>query len=558
MASLSTWYSNQYGVWRRTRGLHMPRFTTQDNPNVPVTGQQPVASAAAGDASKTKPETLFGPALGAVSPAPDWTNIKSSTKDVADELTPDIVRSWIAKSKDPSQPTTTLQALVNVKRPTLRLSPLTDDPGHHAIEFEYDADAPKCSISVHVFPPATPNTPLLVYQHISDGGFGKTLKLEDDAVLELAKYEFVAGQTPQAAELKPEPSSSAPADTAPVDESAANGPKKRFSAFHFRKRPSGTGSRNASGAVTAGPALQVVDVDATVPSQDVKKDDDGVRVMIRIEALDEHEHSLASINTQTTYLHIVRLGTKPEGQETEQDTRPWVVKVVKREATIGFHTFHLHEIYGLTSTSSSGSAPAPPEPTYPPTATNAANATYDFAGQECVLCLSSPREVVLLPCRHLVACKECADNMVEFGAGGTLHQATDDAAADTTQPEQTATTSAAGDATVTPAVAPVTTPAPRRKRKPKGWFCPVCRQPYTSLLRITTTPPDLKPVRDSEDGTEAGEPGHPLAEADNDTAVPAVALEQRPSFLRSISRAFNGSAPSAPAPAAAEVPNHVA
>src|ERR1700683_4252360 len=59
-----------------------------------------------------------------------------------------------------SQPTTTLQALVNLKRPTLRLSPLslapTDDPthkdshDHHGLEFEYDCDAPKCGIYVHV------------------------------------------------------------------------------------------------------------------------------------------------------------------------------------------------------------------------------------------------------------------------------------------------------------------------------------------------------------------------------------------------------------------------
>ncbi|KAJ7152285.1 hypothetical protein C8R43DRAFT_1127364 [Mycena crocata] len=30
------------------------------------------------------------------------------------------------------------------------------------------------------------------------------------------------------------------------------------------------------------------------------------------------------------------------------------------------------------------------------------------------------RRVVLLPCRHLVACRPCAVNMVEFGAGGAI------------------------------------------------------------------------------------------------------------------------------------------
>lgn len=63
---------------------------------------------------------------------------------------------------------------------------------------------------------------------------------------------------------------------------------------------------------------------------------------------------------------------------------------------------------------------------------------------------------------------------------------------------------------------------------------------YTSLLRITTTPPDLKAVRDSEDGAE------PAAEQD-------ITAADRPSFLRSLSRAFVP----APGPALAEVPAHI-
>jgi len=124
---------------------------------------------------------------------------------------------------------------------------------------------------------------------------------------------------------------------------------------------------------------------------------------------------------------------------------------------------------------------------------------------------------VLLPCRHLVACKECALNMVEFGAGGTIVQPESDpapvptpapgsAAAPSEEPsatgaaehpehvgDTTATTTSA--AAATPSV-PATTLAPtvvpvRRKRRAKGWFCPVCRQPYSSLLRLTTTPPEI-------------------------------------------------------------------
>ena len=204
---------------------------------------------------------------------------------------------------------------------------------------------------------------------------------------------------------------------------------------------------------------------------------------------------------------------------------------------IGMHTFHLHEIYGLTSTTAA--APAPASPTYPPTQTPAADTTYDFAGQECVLCLSSPREVVLLPCRHLVACKECAINMVEFGAGGQIVHNDEPTEASTTAPVTSPTTEGASGVVsppvsaapgtspetqpLAPAVAPV--PARPRKRRAKGWFCPVCRQPYTSLLRITTAPPPdgkrVSTASSSEVGPKVPEP-----------AVVPPASAARPGFLR--------------------------
>lgn len=66
-----------------------------------------------------------------------------------------------------------------------------------------------------------------------------------------------------------------------------------------------------------------------------------------------------------------------------------------------------------------------------------------------------------------MACKDCALNMVEFGAGGAI-----------TQVEEPVTGNG-GDADAGPSApaAPITTTTnPRRKRKAKGWFCPVCRQ----------------------------------------------------------------------------------
>lgn len=398
-----------------------------------------------------------------------------------------------------------MQALVNLKRPSIRLLPLDhgdtpeDAPAtQHGLEFEYDLDAAKGRMILQVISPNKDTPPILIYDTIVEGGFAKQLKVEDGAVFELAKLEDhksapATVQTPVA-----EPSASTPGNAPP-------GPsKKRFSAFNFRKK-----SR------TSGPALPVVDAQTpAAPAVPVEgqtgkvetpseEDEGGVRVRIRIEALDEDEKPLASPNAQTTYLHIVRIGAPPEpaaeGEAPVEDTRQWMVKVVKREATIGLHTFHLHEIYGLaTGSNGSNAAPSAPSHTYPPGEEEESHAqAYDFAGTECVLCLSEPREVVLLPCRHLVACKDCAMNMIEFGAGGTLtHAAEETAATPAAVPTPAANTTPganvdleAGNA-VPPPPPPVA--APRRKRKAKGWFCPVCRQPYTSMLRITTTPPETK------------------------------------------------------------------
>jgi len=123
----------------------------------------------------------------------------------------------------------------------------------------------------------------------------------------------------------------------------------------------------------------------------------------------------------------------------------------------------------------------PASHTYPPDPSGNIETVQEESPQsECLLCLSSPREVVLLPCRHLVACKECALNMVEFGAGGNITLPSESVGADAAGVpggEGSATGSGRGVDTGAPATAATpATPNPRRKKKAKGWFCPVCRQ----------------------------------------------------------------------------------
>lgn len=56
------------------------------------------------DASKPpkKHDTLFGPNIGIVSSGPEWTEV-SQDKTLVDELTPEIVKGWVAKSKEVRQ-----------------------------------------------------------------------------------------------------------------------------------------------------------------------------------------------------------------------------------------------------------------------------------------------------------------------------------------------------------------------------------------------------------------------------------------------------------------------
>ncbi|CCM03288.1 uncharacterized protein FIBRA_05416 [Fibroporia radiculosa] len=582
MAAISTWYNNQYSTWNRTRRLHaqpyLARTDTTTSRRAAEMAQQANTvvinmgdSASPDTTSEAKSDTLFGPNIGIVSGGPEWT--ERLDKTAADELTPEIIKTWVSRSKEGLPATTTLQALVNLKRPTLRLTPLeiapSDDPEHvdshhhHGLEFEYDCDAPKCGISVHALLSSRHGlagksdtsglSKFLLFESVVEGGFGKILKLEDGATLELERLELHPNSARKDTGGESAPTPDAEAQHAAEDTHAKG--RKRFTHFNLRKR----NHRSAA----AGPALAVVDAEvpaATSEGGDAKNEDKesevGVRVVIRLAALDEEGKELHSVNEQVTYLHVVRFGptlTAAVETETVEDKRPWVVKVVKREATIGPHTFHLHEIYGLSANSTTATHTTTPtspaavdQHVYPPAPTLDHTTHEEEPSSECLLCLSSPREVVLLPCRHLVACRECAVNMIEFGAGGTIVQQEEPStipATETPVAENAATTpapnatspSADGPPPSSEAAAPQ--PAPRRKRKAKGWFCPVCRQPYTSMLRITTTPP-------SKDGMDKERDSMSETHVDVVPAMPAAAPAvrgslasiTRPGFLRGFGR----------------------
>ncbi|QRW04963.1 Zinc finger, C3HC4 type (RING finger) protein [Ceratobasidium sp. AG-Ba] len=534
--SIASWYNSQYRVWDRrvvTRRLQMAPFLAQAERNVPSAAPAPPTDAVAIDMSNVRPadkeshsESLFGPPIPADAAALD---AHSHSTQPHDQISQSVVDHWVEKNKQGHEPATTLQALVNLKRPSLRLTPLTSNASNtdlvttnkasHGLEFEYDCDAAKCHIIVSMSPNAPnstsklgdekPEDDVVVFDGIVDGGFGRTLKHEHGAILDLAHHDVKEADT-YAVEDSPAPE--LPAAPEPVAQPHS---RRRISIpFHIRRR-----SRVPQ--QVAGPSLPVVDAEAQVPvvegsSKDHEpKEASGTHVSIKLEALDEGGKPYTNRNAQTTFLHVVKLGQPPA--DGAEDTRSWVVRVLKREATIGTHTFRLHEIYGLASANAPSHAPAPSYPPAAPTTdadgevlpdAHAQQQTYDFAGAECVLCLSSPREVVLLPCRHLVACKECADNMITFGAGEGVSAPAAETNAEPTATNGTNGSNGAGAASTpnTSGPEPLTpfqaaAQAGRRKRKAKGWFCPVCRQPYTSMLRISMQPLNMKPDDTTPDAT---------------------------------------------------------
>lgn len=90
-------------------------------------------------------------------------------------------------------PTTTLQSLVNLKRPTLHLAPLpAAGPAKHSLKFTYDLSAAQALLTLHLYLPSpTPAshgalTEEVVYQAVVPGGFGKAWALPEEAALDLA------------------------------------------------------------------------------------------------------------------------------------------------------------------------------------------------------------------------------------------------------------------------------------------------------------------------------------------------------------------------------------
>ena len=170
---------------------------------------------------------------------PGWTpNDEGARVDV------DVVKGWVdkAKSEEGSHATTTLQALVNLKRPSLLLQHVEPDGERrsidgesgditpvnnnsrvsipsvvpqqplHLLKFNYDATTPMVNINLSIYPAPPPpienpdgksipslaeEEPKLVYAGLHKGGFNQLFNLPPDAAIDLssaiAPHPSIAG-----------------------------------------------------------------------------------------------------------------------------------------------------------------------------------------------------------------------------------------------------------------------------------------------------------------------------------------------------------------------------
>ncbi|CDZ97878.1 Predicted E3 ubiquitin ligase [Phaffia rhodozyma] len=505
------------------------------------------------NAQQQRQQTLFGPIIGGEDDMDDnglFDDKPQAGGRVRESVGVDVVKGWVDKSKTEQapHPTTTLQSLVNLKRPTLLLQPLqsslpVDSSSPHAlhlIKFTYDASTSTTLITLTLYTPTpTQANPLNVVQQIvhhstHPGGFGRLFELTEAEAIDLATAKLMADEAWGKYERHIENLEAARQKNIVDNEGKgsvqATGESRAAAAGHAR-----SGSRfNIFGRGSRGSAERDVEAQVDVPmaSLNLNKTDGeeiqkitrrDMRIVVRLEARGERGEPLPSLNAQRTHVELmlqseaqttdrvpsaeepvveftqnegeVDLTSVPLGLEETSGSRGghWSAKVVKREALIGSHTFHLREIFGLTSSSASSN-----DPVAPSNALSSNQSAEDSTLNDCIVCLVSPKDVVLLPCRHLVVCKECAVGMVEFGAGGKVMRREEAAdgltgTGEGTAGEGTGAGQGAEGTTEGQAQETVLTPAQerRRKKKVKGWFCPVCRQPYTSLLRIAL--PSTKP-----------------------------------------------------------------
>lgn len=101
----------------------------------------------------------------------------------------------------------------------------------------------------------------------------------------------------------------------------------------------------------------------------------------RLESLQPGAALPGWVQSQTTYAKLVK-----------GDDGGWEVRVLKQKIWVEGQSYELQEIYGMEQNKA---APG-------------AEGFEDVDGNECVICMSEPRDTTAIPCRHMCMCHGCA------------------------------------------------------------------------------------------------------------------------------------------------------
>jgi len=275
--------------------------------------------------------------------------------------------------------TTTLQALVNLKRPTLLLQQLEPEGENditaatrpvsmssaplHSLKFNYDATTPEVHISLSVYPSPVPGVEgkesiveeevKTIYSGVHPGGFNQVFQLPTSSAMDLSS---AVTPMPNESTLSFEESKlrdvsidsnadsvnqsmgnmqlnhlSQVPDLSTVPEGAApeeERPRRRFGIFPRRQRPEDL--ENAP--------IEMSTRTEAEQEEEVKEPEKGMRLLIRIEALGPTGDALKRQNAQLTHILISGMWIPDAGSNVSQGgaggKRVWVVKVVRREAVV--------------------------------------------------------------------------------------------------------------------------------------------------------------------------------------------------------------------------------
>jgi hypothetical protein len=284
--------------------------------------------------------------------------------------------------------TTTLQALVNLKRPTLLLQQLEPDTESditaantrpvsalptaplHLLKFNYDATTPEVHISLLVYPSPVPaiegkesiaeEEVKTVYSGVHPGGFNQVFQLPASSALDLSsavaplpnESQISFGEDSKARDVSMDSNASSVTQSMgnmqlghsslvpelpTVHEGAAtqsqaedDRPRRRFGIFGRRQRQDDIESANAP--------IEMSNRAEEEHEEEVKEPEKGMRLLIRIEALGPTGDALKRQNAQLTHILISGMWIPDAGSVVTPSQgggkRVWVIKVVRREAVV--------------------------------------------------------------------------------------------------------------------------------------------------------------------------------------------------------------------------------